>query len=140
MDIPSWDVIASDFRDKMKGFKDTDKYTDELIIHALKITDFFMGEDWGEYEDYSNMQLGWFYLTAHSIFMTQREIELTEGGISPSSVRGIDSTSIADESVSFGSQIMLKLQPWEDELASSSYGVQFMRRRSLAKRWGFFAR
>lgn len=86
------------------------------------------------------MQMGWFNLAAHAIFMTMQQIEAAQEGEEPGAVRGMDSTTIADESTTFGSQIMLRLQPWDEELASSSYGVEFMRRRNAVSKVGVFVR
>ncbi len=138
MKLPPWDEIADDFRTEFSEFdqKDDTMYSNELIVKALKRTKYFIGPRWGQYKEGSNMQLGWFFLAAHAIFMTQQQIAAAETGIEPGSVRGVDSTTINDESVSFGSQIMLKLKPWNDELASSLYGVEFMRRRDAVSKIG----
>ncbi len=140
MKLPTWDEIEDDFRTEFDEFDDETTYPDALIIKALKRTKFFIGKRWGSYEEGSNMQLGWFNLAAHAIFMTKQQMEATQDGEEPGAVRGIDSSTIADESVTFGSQIMLKLQPWNEELASSSYGVEFMRRRSAVSKIGVFVR
>ncbi len=138
MKLPPWDEIADDFRTEFSEFdqKDDTMYSNELIVKALKRTKYFIGPRWGKYEEGSNMQLGWFFLTAHAIFMTKQQIEATESGIEPGSVRGVDSTTIGDETVSFGSQILLRLKPWDDELSSSLYGVEFMRRRDAVSKIG----
>lgn len=136
MDLPAWDEIAKDFKEVMGEFSDNTAFPPELIIKTLKITKYFFGKRWGDYGDYSNFQIGWFNYVAHSIFVTLRNESATLQGLAPSAIRGANTVTIADETLVYGSQLMMKLQPWTEDLASTTYGVEYLRRRDLVKKVG----
>jgi hypothetical protein len=122
--------VVNDFRAKYPSF-DFVRFPSNVVVEQLCETDLYMGTRWGSYEDCSIRQQGWFALLAHTLLINEKSIATMSGGGSPSSTRGIDSVSIGDESQVNGSQIMLKLRPWDDELASTPYGVKYLRLRHM---------
>jgi hypothetical protein len=127
----------ADFRHDRAEFSDSAKYPDEVLRRSLGMTRLHFGKRWGVYEEFSRFRQGWFFYVAHTIFMTEAAMKDVDIGVIPSSTRGIDSTSIDDEETTFGSQILLMLQPWEEELASSWYGLQYMKLKEPLKKIGF---
>ena len=138
MKLPPYEQIVIDFKRYFYEFsQDAEMYPDVLIEKALTRTKRYFGNRWGEYKYNSNLMQGWFNYAAHTIFKTKQQIKSALEGEEEGSIRGIDSTTIKSESVTFGSQIMLKLQPWEEELSSSSYGNEYLHLRSLVMPMGF---
>lgn len=135
--LPQWDVIVSDFRVQMSEFEDSDIFPDALILRALKMTKFYFGKRWGDYAKDSNMQWGWFNYVAHAILVTMRKQTFIAAGKAPTAIRGANTVTIGDETVVYGSQIYMRLNPWDEELASNSYGIEYLRRRAMIKPIGF---
>ena len=129
-----------DFREVLEEFEDT-TYPDDAVILCLKRTKKFIGPLWGEYysppKD-SWSRDGWFYRAAHYLLISREIFDAVKAGEIPSSFRGIDSTTIDDESVTFGSQIMLKLSPWNESLNATQYGLDFLEMRETISKKGFF--
>ena len=131
--------LVADFKEDFPKFPQL--FEDEIIEKAIGESDKFLDPDvWGVYEKYSFYRDGWFNLVAHSLFISAIEDANVELGQLPGSKRGIDSVMIDGESTTFGTQMFLKMQPWDDEMASSSYGVKFLRLREDVSRglFGFY--
>lgn len=128
--------LINDFKEDYEKFAEI--FDDKAIERAIGMTDkMFDPEVWGEYEKYSFYRDGWFLLVAHTLFTALAAHQSIDLGAMPSSMRGIDSVTVDDEHTVFGSQIMLKLQPWDDEYASSVYGVHFLELRAIVAVGGF---
>jgi len=120
--------LIADFKEDYSNF--TPLFDDSLIERAIGMTDkFFEPCVWGEYKKYSFYRDGWFALVAHTLFVSAIADQNVNIGNLPGSKRGLDSVTIADEHKVFGTQIFLQMQPWDDELASSLYGVRYMQCR-----------
>lgn len=125
--------LVADFKDDYKNF--TPLFADELIERAIGMTDkFFEPCVWGEYKKYSTYRDGWFALVAHTLFMSAVADQNVDIGNLPPSKRGLDSVTVADEHTVFGTQMFLQMQPWDDELASSQYGVLFLHCRDIVSK------
>ncbi|EPZ5422301.1 DUF4054 domain-containing protein [Vibrio parahaemolyticus] len=118
-------TLVADFKDDYPKFSPL--FDDKLIEKAIGMADkYFEPKVWGEYEKYSFYRDGWFAFVAHSLFMAAIADQNVELGNLPGSKRGLDSVTIADETKSYGTQMFLKMSPWDDELASSYYGVLYL--------------
>lgn len=128
--MKDYSLYVPDFREDMPEFT-AERYPDPLVTRAYEHTAVYFGRLWGKYEKSSNFRLGWAYYVAHVLMVSMQASKKVGKNKVAGSVRGVDSTSIDDESIAFGSQIMLKLSPGDDELASTLYGVEYLRRREL---------
>lgn len=129
----------ADFRKVLEEFDDA-TYPDSAVSLALTRTSKFVGPLWGRYElppISSWARDGWFYRAAHVLMLSRQVFDALKNGDIPSPYRGIDSTTIDDESVTFGSQIMLKLSPWDEALSASSYGLDFLEMRAVVEKKAF---
>lgn len=125
--------LVADFKEDFPKFSPL--FEDPLIAEAIGGTDtFFEPRVWGEYKKWSTYRKGWFNLVAHTLFISAIADQAVETGALPGSQRGLDSVNIADESQTFGTQMFLKMEPWDDELASSIYGVRYMRLRDTVEK------
>lgn len=125
-----------DFRVVLEEFEE-DMYPDEAVTLSLRRTRKFIGPLWGEYippDAESWARDGWFYRAAHYLMISRQFFDAVKAGDIPSTFRGIDSTMIEDESVTFGSQIMLKLSPWNESLNATQYGLDFLEMRSSVEK------
>lgn len=130
---------VADFKEDFPKFSPL--FDDAIIAKAIGHTDkFFEPKVWGEYEIYSFYRDGWFNLVAHTLFISAIADQNVDIGNLPGSKRGIDSVTIADEHTVFGTQMFLQMQPWDDELASSIYGVRYLQLREIVSRgqFGFY--
>ncbi|MDG3395131.1 hypothetical protein P5E67_05005 [Vibrio parahaemolyticus] len=128
---PISEYIA-DFRYYLSEF-DEQTYPDDAVELALTRTKKWIGTAWGEYRSPPSdswARDGWFSRAAHVLMVSKEIFDAVAAGDIPSPLRGIDSTTIADESLTFGSQIMLKLSPWNEQLNATSYGVDFLEMRA----------
>lgn len=122
------DQLVADFKEDFPKFSPL--FEDPLIVEAIGGTDtFFEPLVWGEYKKWSTYRKGWFNLVAHTLFISAIADQNVEISNLPGSKRGLDSVTVADESKTFGTQMFLKMDPWDDELASSVYGVRYLRER-----------
>jgi len=125
------DVVANDFLIHFPEFGESDP----LVIQAQlsQLCMYFRKSRWGAYESvdcpYTTLKGGVYNLLAHTLFMRREAIKASDYGIVPQSVRGMDSSSVGDESVTYGTQMFLKMRPWDDALASTPYGVEYLRLR-----------
>jgi hypothetical protein len=116
-------------------------FDDKVIEKAIGQTDkFFEPQVWGDYEKYSFYRDGWFNLVAHTLFISAIADQNVEIGNLPGSKRGIDSVKVKDTETHFGTQMFLKMEPWDDAYASSAYGVAYMQCREYVSKgaFGFF--
>lgn len=121
-----------DFRVCLEEF-DEATYPDETVTTALTRTKKWIGSAWGDYlspPKESWARDGWFARAAHLLLVSREIFDAVTNGDIPSPLRGIDATTIADESITFGSQIMLKLTPWNEQLNATSYGTDFLEMRA----------
>lgn len=126
--------IISAFRDNVKAFDDSTKWSDDVISDALYEADAETGgKGWGAYENAPGnfKRRGMFAYAAHWLAVTYPTGETVMSGGQKSAVA---SKSVGDESVSYVTGNLANASTGEVWLASTGFGQQFIRLRRRAGR------
>lgn len=126
--------IITAFRESVKAFDDTTKWSDETVADALYEADAETGgKGWGAYlnEPGNFKRRGLFAYAAHWLASTYPTGESVMSGGQKSAVA---SKSVGDESVSYVVGNLANASTGEVWLASTGFGQQFIRLRKRAGR------
>lgn len=126
-------TISDYYADFLTDFGEFAEFDQSVVEQVLGNTSLEIGSAWGSYESTglgnSIHRQGWFNLAAHTVFIRLAQIQSAEEGFAEGSTRGTDSVNVGDTSLVSGTQMFLKLTPENDALATTAYGVEYMKLR-----------
>ena len=135
--------VISDFRDWYDEFSDALTWTDIQIKKALCKADYQTGSArrWGSYvykDNCGNFKaMGLFSYAAHILVVNNAAKITTQGGQIASSIAPVSSKSVASESVGFARSTPSNSNSFDDLLASTVYGQEFIGYRETAAKGAF---